>query len=136
GVRRRALTEPGGASAWFGRGFLTYGTASKADQLGVSADTLHRHGAVSELTAGEMADGALARSRAQFALSITGIAGPGGAVPGKPVGTVCFGWSALDAGLRTETVQHPGARAQVRALACLRALRRALAQECTVHLCP
>lgn len=125
GLVSRALTETGGASEWFERGFVTYSNASKVDQLGVSADTLNRHGAVSELTAGEMADGALARSRAQFALSITGIAGPGGAVPGKPVGTVCFGWAALDAGLRTETVQFPGARSRVRALAALHALRRA-----------
>ena len=125
GLVSRALTETGGASEWFERGFITYSNAAKHDQLGVSADTLKLHGAVSEQTAGEMAEGALARSRAQLALSITGIAGPGGAVPGKPVGTVCFGWAALDAALRTETVCLPGPRARVRALAALHALRRA-----------
>ncbi|MCM5572412.1 CinA family protein [Burkholderiaceae bacterium FT117] len=125
GLVSRALTEIGGSSDWFERGFVTYSNAAKADLLGVSADTLKAHGAVSEEVAREMADGALARSRAQLALSITGIAGPGGAVPGKPVGTVCFGWSALDAEARTETVRFPGDRSAVRARAALHALRRA-----------
>jgi nicotinamide-nucleotide amidase len=125
GLVSRALTETGGASEWFERGFVTYSNAAKVEQLGVMPQTLKAHGAVSEPTAGEMAEGALARSRAQLALSITGIAGPGGAAPGKPVGTVCFGWAALDAALRTETVRFTGGRAQVRALAALHALRRA-----------
>ncbi|MFA7666711.1 MAG: CinA family protein [Burkholderiaceae bacterium] len=125
GLICRALTETGGASDWFERGFITYSNAAKIAQLGVSADTLKHHGAVSEQTASEMAEGALAHSRAQFALSVTGIAGPGGAVPGKPVGTVCFGWAALDAPLRTETVHFAGDRPRVRAHAALHALRRA-----------
>jgi nicotinamide-nucleotide amidase len=125
GMVCRALTEIGGSSDWFERGFVTYSNAAKSDLLGVSADTLKAHGAVSEPAAGEMAEGALARSRAQLALSITGIAGPGGAVPGKPIGTVCFGWSALDAETRTETVRFTGDRGMVRARAALHALRRA-----------
>jgi len=120
-----ALTEVGGSSDWFERGFVTYSNAAKTDLVGVTAETLKAHGAVSEQVAGEMAEGALGRSRAQFALAITGIAGPGGAVPGKPVGTVCFGWAALDAPSRTETLHFAGDRAMVRARAALHALRRA-----------
>lgn len=125
GMACEALTDTGGSSDWFERGFITYSNAAKVDQLGVSADTLKTHGAVSEQAAAEMAEGALARSRAQLTLAITGIAGPGGAVPGKPVGTVCFGWSALEAETHTETVHFTGNRAVVRARAALHALRRA-----------
>jgi nicotinamide-nucleotide amidase len=125
GLVCRALTEIGGSSDWFERGFVTYSNAAKTDLLGVSADALKSQGAVSEAVAREMADGALARSRAQLAVSVTGIAGPGGAVPGKPVGTVCFGWAALDAESRTETRHFSGDRAAVRAQAALHALRRA-----------
>lgn len=122
GLVCRALTEVAGSSEWFERGFISYSNAAKADMLGVSADTLKLRGAVSEETAREMAEGALARSRAQLSLAITGIAGPGGAAPGKPVGTVCFGWTALDCEARTETRQFAGDRASVRAQAALHAL--------------
>jgi nicotinamide-nucleotide amidase len=125
GLVCRALTEIGGSSEWFERGFITYSNAAKTDLVGVTAESLKQHGAVSEQVAGEMAEGALGRSRGQFALAITGIAGPGGAVPGKPVGTVCFGWAALDAESRTETRHFAGDRAMVRARAALYALRRA-----------
>jgi len=125
GMVSRALTEIGGSSDWFERGFISYSNAAKVDLLGVSAETLKAHGAVSEAVAAEMADGALARSRAQLSLAVTGIAGPGGAAPGKPVGTVCFGWSALDTESRTETLLFAGDRATVRARAALHALRRA-----------
>ena len=126
GLVARALTETAGSSHWFERGFVTYSNQSKADLLGVQAATLERHGAVSEPTAGEMAEGALDRSRAQIALAITGIAGPGGAVPGKPVGTVCFGFACIEADRRVETLHFPGGRAEVRARAALHALRRSL----------
>lgn len=125
GAIARALTEAGGSSGWFERGFVTYSDASKVDLLGVSADTLAAAGAVSEAIAVQMADGALARSRAQIALAVTGIAGPGGATPGKPVGTVCFGWAAIDTAPITETRQFAGDRAAVRRAAALHALRGA-----------
>lgn len=120
-----ALTEIAGSSRWFERGFVTYSNQAKIDLLGVTADTLAVHGAVSAEAAGEMAAGALARSRVQCALSVTGIAGPDGAVPGKPVGTVCFGWAMLRALPVTETVRFAGDRAAVRRGAALHALQRA-----------
>ena len=121
-----ALTETAGSSAWFDRGFVTYSNQSKEQLLGVRPDTLAKHGAVSEATAREMAAGALARSGAQLALSITGIAGPGGGVPGKPVGTVCFGWALTDANTTAETCHFQGARGTIRLLAARHALQRAI----------
>ena len=121
-----ALTETAGSSAWFDRGFVTYSNLSKQQLLGVRPDTLAAHGAVSEPTAREMAAGALARSGAQLALAVTGIAGPGGGVPGKPVGTVCFGW-ALGGEVQTvETRRFEGSRGVVRLRAAQHALRRAI----------
>src|SRR4029077_3431499 len=84
----KALTDIAGSSQWFSEGFVTYSDASKVRRLGVPRAVLQRHGAVSEAPAGAMASGALRRSKAQVAVAVTGIAGPGGAVPGKPVGTV------------------------------------------------
>ena len=92
----QAITTVAGSSDWFERGFVTYSDAAKQDMLGVSARTLAEHGVVSEHTAREMAIGALARSRAQVALAITGIAGPGGGSPEKPLGMVCFAWAVTD----------------------------------------
>jgi nicotinamide-nucleotide amidase len=89
----QSLTAIAGSSAWFDRGFVTYSNAAKIDMLGVSEHSLAEHGAVSEPVALEMACGALQRSRADIALSITGIAGPAGGSAQKPVGTVCFGWA-------------------------------------------
>ncbi|MBK4738125.1 CinA family protein [Noviherbaspirillum pedocola] len=118
----QAVTEIAGSSEWFERGFVTYSNAAKASMLGVPEDLLNRHGAVSEEVAGAMASGAVAHSRAQVALSTTGIAGPGGAVPGKPVGTVCFGWSM---GSRTivERLVFAGDRHAVREQSVAHALR-------------
>ncbi len=126
GLISRALTETAGSSEWFERGFVTYSNAAKIDLLGVGSATLAAQGAVSEAVAREMAEGALARSRAQMSLAVTGIAGPGGAVPGKPVGTVCFGWAALDSEAITETLHLEGDRRAVRARAAAHALERAL----------
>ncbi len=98
GMVAAALTDLPGSSAMFDRGFVTYTNAAKIDLLGVSATSLRDHGAVSEQTAREMAAGALARSHAQIAVAITGIAGPGGS-DFKPVGRVCFG-------IATATTQH------------------------------
>src|SRR5260370_18915101 len=84
------LTEIPGSSAVLERGFVAYSNAAKLDLLGVSAETIAIHGAVSEATARAMAEGALARSRADIAVSVTGVAGPDGGTPSKPVGLVHF----------------------------------------------
>src|SRR5262245_38193992 len=89
----QAVTSVAGSSAWFDRGFVTYSNEAKKELLGVRARTLLRRGAVSRETAKEMASGALERSRAQVAVAVTGIAGPGGGTREKPVGTVCFAWA-------------------------------------------
>lgn len=89
-----AVTRISGSSAWFDRGFVTYSNISKEEMLGVSPDTLETHGAVSEVTVREMADGALQFSRAQVALAVSGIAGPTGGTPEKPVGMVWFAWAS------------------------------------------
>ena len=89
----KALTDIAGSSQWFIEGFVTYSNESKMQRLGVSSLVLRRHGAVSEATVRAMAAGALRRTGAQLAVAVTGIAGPGGAVPGKPVGTVWIGWA-------------------------------------------
>jgi nicotinamide-nucleotide amidase len=89
----KALTDIAGSSDWFVEGFVTYSNESKVRRLGVPRALLRRHGAVSEATVRAMAAGALRRSDAQVAVAVTGIAGPGGAVPGKPVGTVWLGWA-------------------------------------------
>jgi nicotinamide-nucleotide amidase len=89
----QALTAIAGSSGWFDRGYVTYSNEAKIDMLGVSERSLAEHGAVSEPIALEMACGVLQRSRADIALSITGIAGPAGGSVQKPVGTVCFGWA-------------------------------------------
>jgi len=103
GLIAAAITEFPGSSAVFDRGFVTYSNIAKTEMLGVSKATLDLHGAVSEQVASEMASGALARSAAQIAVSVTGIAGPGGSEH-KPEGRVCFGL-ASGHGLRSETVE-------------------------------
>lgn len=101
GMIASALTDIAGSSDVFERGFVTYSNAAKVDLLGVRSETLDRHGAVSEETAAEMAAGAMARSEANLAVSVTGIAGPGGSVS-KPEGRVCFGLASRH-GVVTET---------------------------------
>lgn len=117
-----ALTDVAGSSAWFECGFVTYSNASKTALLHVPAGLIEEFGAVSEEVATAMAQGALANSNAQVALSTTGIAGPGGAVPGKPVGTVCFAWSRGGA-TRTETILFSGDRQAVREQSVAHALQ-------------
>ncbi len=99
----QAVTRVSGSSAWFDRGFVTYSNISKEEMLGVSPETLEIYGAVSEATVREMADGALQYSRAQVALAVSGIAGPTGGTPEKPVGTVWFAWAS---GRTVKTVRH------------------------------
>ena len=94
----KALTDIAGSSDWFVEGFVTYSNGSKVQRLGVPRAVLQRRGAVSEATVRAMAAGALRRSKAQIAVAVTGIAGPGGAVPGKPVGTVWLGWATRRGG--------------------------------------
>jgi nicotinamide-nucleotide amidase len=119
------VTSVSGSSEWFERGFVTYSNASKQELLGVESATLERHGAVSEETAKEMALGALERSRGTVAVSITGVAGPGGGSAEKPVGTVCFAWASNGAA-RSETRHFAGDRESVRRQSVIHALEGVL----------
>ncbi|MBL8328884.1 MAG: CinA family protein [Rubrivivax sp.] len=92
GLIAAACTAVAGSSDWFERGFVTYSNEAKVSMLGVDPQTLATHGAVSEAVAAAMVRGALAHAPVQWAVAVTGIAGPGGAVPGKPVGTVWIAW--------------------------------------------
>ena len=113
GMVSAAITDTAGSSAIFDRGFVTYTNQAKTQMLGVKTATLDAHGAVSEEVAAEMASGALAHSQADIAVSITGIAGPGGSEH-KPEGRVCFG-IATHKGIKTETIEFGAlGRAQVR----------------------
>jgi nicotinamide-nucleotide amidase len=123
GLVAAALTEIAGSSDVVDRGFVTYSNDAKMDMLGVPADVLAAHGAVSEPTALAMATGALAHSRAAVTVAITGIAGPGGATPGKPVGTVVFARAIKGGAATAYTRQFPDmVRADVRRQAALFAL--------------
>ena len=119
----QSVTAIAGSSAWFDRGFVTYSNDAKMDMLGVPPTTLERHGAVSEATARAMAQGALAHSRANWTVAITGIAGPSGGSPEKPVGTVCFAWAEKDGGCEAQTCHFSGDRAAVRQQSVRHALR-------------
>ena len=109
----QAVTSIAGSSAWFERGFVTYSNASKEEMLGVASKTLQTYGAVSEETAREMAQGALARSRGTLAVAVTGVAGPGGGSAEKPVGLVCFAW-ARRGKVESESRHFSGDRESVR----------------------
>ncbi len=120
------VTATAGSSGWFDSGFITYSNDAKCALLGVSPMTLARHGAVSEATVAAMAAGCLERSGAEVALSISGIAGPGGGSPSKPVGTVCFGWARHGEAPQTTTCHFDGDRAAVRRQAVVFALTELL----------
>ena len=122
GLIAGACTDLSGSSNWFERGFVSYSNEAKTELLGVDAALIAAHGAVSEEVARAMAQGALARSRAQVAVAVTGVAGPTGGSPEKPVGTVWFGWSA-NGQVRTERRRFDGDRAAVRAATVHHALR-------------
>ena len=121
----QAVTAIAGSSDWFERGFVVYSNAAKEQMLGVSRDTLQRHGAVSEQTARELARGALERSQGTIAVSITGVAGPGGGSAEKPVGLVWFAW-ATKQGVRSESRRFAGDREAVRRQSVVRALEGVL----------
>ena len=122
GMVAASLTDIAGSSDVVERGFVTYSNLAKQQMLGVQAGTLDAHGAVSEQVAEEMARGAVEHSGADLAVSITGIAGPGGS-DFKPEGRVCFGIS-LDGKTRSETVEFGAiGRAEVRSAARDHALR-------------
>ncbi len=124
GLIAAACTAPAGASDWFERGFVTYSNAAKCELLGVPAGLIEQCGAVSAEVACAMASGALANSHADLAVAVTGIAGPAGATPGKPVGTVWLALARRGAAARAELLQLQGDRASVRAQTVKRALAR------------
>jgi nicotinamide-nucleotide amidase len=123
GLVAGACTDLRGSSNWFERGFITYSNDAKTEMLGVEAALLARRGAVSEQAAQAMAQGALAHSRAQVAVAVTGVAGPTGGSRAKPVGTVWFGF-AVPGQLLTEKMHFMGDRAAVRAATVYHALKR------------
>jgi nicotinamide-nucleotide amidase len=108
------LTAIAGSSNYYERGFITYSNESKQEVLGVPEQTITQHGAVSEETVRAMAAGAIARSRAQVALSVSGVAGPGGGSAHNPVGTVCFGWAVRDGAPQSARRRFDGDRESVR----------------------
>jgi nicotinamide-nucleotide amidase len=124
GLIAAACTTLAGSSDWFERGFVTYSNEAKIEQLGVDPALIVAHGAVSAEVARAMVAGALAHSRADIAVAVTGIAGPGGATAGKPVGTVWLAWMQRGGTARAERLQLAGDRASVRAQAVAIALQR------------
>ena len=127
GLVAAAITAIAGSSDWFERGFVTYSNEAKYELLGVPRALIDEHGAVSEPVARAMAEGALAHAAAECALSVTGIAGPGGGTPAKPVGTVCFGWHVRGTPAVAVTHRLPGDRSAVRAASVEIALRGMIA---------
>ncbi len=125
GLIAAACTDLAGSSLWFERGLVAYSNAAKTELLGVPAALIAEHGAVSEPVVRAMAAGALAHSRAQCAVAVTGVAGPGGGSPGKPVGTVWLGW-ATATGVMAEKMQFAGDRQAVRKATVAHALARLL----------
>jgi nicotinamide-nucleotide amidase len=114
GLISALITNTAGSSAWFESGLVTYSNQAKQDLLKVKEITLTQYGAVSEQVAMEMAIGALQQGRSTFAASVTGIAGPEGGTPAKPVGTVCFAWTSDDLPSISKTYLFQGNRDQIR----------------------
>ncbi|KPF51197.1 damage-inducible protein CinA [beta proteobacterium AAP121] len=123
GLIAAACTSLAGSSDWFERGFVTYSNEAKTTLLGVPAALIAAHGAVSEEVARAMVQGALQHAPVQLAVAVTGIAGPGGAVPGKPVGTVWLAWGTA-AQVQAERLQLAGDRSAVRGDTVAAALQR------------
>ena len=122
GLIAASCTEISGSSAWFERGFVTYSNAAKTELLGVPAALIEAQGAVSEAVACAMASGALTHAPVQWAVAVTGVAGPNGGSPDKPVGTVWFGWAGPN-GVSSECQRFDGDRSAVRQAALEHALR-------------
>ncbi|MFT5139917.1 MAG: nicotinamide-nucleotide amidase [Lysobacterales bacterium] len=118
----KCCTDPAGSSRWFDRAYVSYSYEAKEEQLGVIRPDLEAHGAVSEEIAAQMALLARQRSGVEMTLSATGIAGPDGGLPNKPVGLVCFAWSMRGGVLRTDSVVFKGDRNEVRHQTVLHAL--------------
>ena len=125
GMIAAACTDLSGSSLWFERGFVTYSNEAKQEMLGVDPELIARHGAVSELVARAMAFGAVRHSRARVGVAVTGIAGPTGGNPQKPVGTVWFGFQ-VDGRLSSEMRRFDGDRAEIRTATVQHALERVL----------
>ena len=128
GFVSKVITDVAGSSEWFDRGFVTYTNEAKQELLGVPAQTLTEHGAVSEPTARAMAAGAIRHSQAAITLAITGVAGPGGGSLEKPVGKVWFAWARRDGRVEAEARQFAGNRDQVRRQAVAHALAGVLSR--------
>lgn len=122
----KIVTDVAGSSTWFDRGFVTYSNSAKIELLDVQAATLERFGAVSRETALEMAAGALARSHADLVFAVTGIAGPGGGTPEKPLGTVFIAWQQRGQPGNCSNQQFSGDRAAIRQQATRYCLQQAL----------
>ncbi|MDQ2927229.1 MAG: CinA family protein [Caldimonas sp.] len=122
GLIAAACTSVAGSSDWFERGFVTYSNEAKTEMLGIPTTLIARHGAVSAEVARAMAEGALTHSRASLAVAVTGIAGPGGATPGKPVGTVWIAIASAGQTAEATLLQATGDRAAVRRASVERAL--------------
>lgn len=114
GAVASAITDIAGSSEWFERGFITYSNEAKREMLGVAQETLTRYGAVSEAVVHEMVAGALYHSHAQVALAVSGIAGPAGGMPDKPVGTVWFAWGIKGRQCVARLHHLSGNRAEIR----------------------
>lgn len=122
----KLMTDIAGSSLFFDRGYVTYSNEAKHEMLGVKEKTLEIHGAVSEQTVSEMVSAALTKSHAGVALAISGIAGPGGGTPDKPVGTVWFAWKKRDQAVMTRIMHLEGNRDSIRRQAVERALNGVL----------
>ncbi|MDO5289073.1 MAG: CinA family protein [Pseudomonadota bacterium] len=127
GLIAAACTDVAGSSEWFERGFVTYSNTAKSELLGVPAELIARHGAVSEPVARAMAEGAATRARVACALAVTGVAGPGGGSADKPVGTVWLSW-CVQGVVSAERQHFAGNRAAVRAATVAHALQGLLAR--------
>lgn len=119
----QALTEIPGSSRWFERGYVSYSNEAKQELLGVNAETLETHGAVSEEIALEMARGAVARSRGHISVAVTGVAGPDGGTPSKPVGTVWIAWGQKLGYAEAQCFHFEGDRHAVRQQTILEAIK-------------
>lgn len=124
----KVCTDLAGSSDWFERGYVSYSNDSKQELLGVRPADIHRFGAVSEEVAMAMANGARERAGVDYALSVSGVAGPGGGSPDKPVGTVCFAWAMSDEGGETETLLFAGDRDDIRRQTVVHALKGLLSR--------